>query len=113
KHVLAALWAIGLDNAIVEMDANEPPIGDGSAQVYVDLIRKAGVTAQEEPRDFSTCAKRCMLDQRPALCSFCCRMRSSAFRAHKPDQTISSRSFYRWKLHPQFSNARSPRPARL
>src|SRR6266516_4750143 len=50
EHVLAALWAMGVDNAIVEMDANESPIGDGSAQPYVDLIRKAGVTAQEEPR---------------------------------------------------------------
>src|SRR5213083_2626859 len=50
EHVLAALWAMGVDNAVVEMDANEPPIGDGSAQPYVDLIKKAGVTAQEEPR---------------------------------------------------------------
>src|SRR5918996_1601455 len=52
EHVLAALWAMGVDNAIVEMDANEPPIGDGSAQVYVDLIGKAGVVTQEEPRKF-------------------------------------------------------------
>src|SRR5436190_16735304 len=52
EHVLAALWAMGVDNTVVEMDANEPPIGDGSAQPYVDLIRKAGVTAQEEPRKF-------------------------------------------------------------
>src|SRR5437667_5762606 len=52
EHVLAALWAMGVDNAIVEMDANEPPIGDGSAQAYVDLIRKVGVVAQEEPRKF-------------------------------------------------------------
>src|SRR5713226_7925109 len=52
EHVLAAVSAMGVDNAIVEMDANEPPIGDGSAQPYVDLIRKAGVTAQEEPRKF-------------------------------------------------------------
>src|SRR6266699_1866734 len=52
EHVLAALWAMGVDNAIVEMDANEPPIGDGSAQPYVDLIKRAGVTAQEEPRKF-------------------------------------------------------------
>jgi len=43
---------MGVDNAIVEMDANEPPIGDGSAQAYVDLIRKVGVVAQEEPRKF-------------------------------------------------------------
>src|SRR5438309_1843285 len=52
EHVLSALSAMDVDNAIVEMDANEPPIGDGSAQPYVDLIKKAGVTAQEEPRKF-------------------------------------------------------------
>src|ERR1700720_4117053 len=52
EHVLAALSAMGVDNAIVEMDANEPPIGDGSAQPYVDLIKKAGLTAQEQPRKF-------------------------------------------------------------
>jgi UDP-3-O-[3-hydroxymyristoyl] N-acetylglucosamine deacetylase / 3-hydroxyacyl-[acyl-carrier-protein] dehydratase len=52
EHVLAALWAMGVDNAVVEMDANEPPIGDGSAQMYVDLIKKAGVVPQEEPRKF-------------------------------------------------------------
>src|SRR6266513_82458 len=50
EHVLAALSGMGVDNAIVEMDANEPPIGDGSAQPYVDLIKRAGLTAQEEPR---------------------------------------------------------------
>src|SRR5947199_400365 len=43
---------MGVDNAIVEMDANEPPIGDGSAQPYVDLIKKAGVMAQEQRRKF-------------------------------------------------------------
>src|SRR5947209_10509776 len=52
EHVLAALSAMGVDNAIVEMDANEPPIGDGSAEPYVDVIRKAGVIAQETPRKF-------------------------------------------------------------
>jgi UDP-3-O-[3-hydroxymyristoyl] N-acetylglucosamine deacetylase/3-hydroxyacyl-[acyl-carrier-protein] dehydratase len=52
EHVLAALSGMGVDNAIVEMDANEPPIGDGSAQPYVDLIKRAGVTAQDEPRKF-------------------------------------------------------------
>src|SRR5881275_2299611 len=52
EHVLAALSAMDVDNAIVEMDANEPPIGDGSAQPYVDLIKKAGVIAQEEAREF-------------------------------------------------------------
>src|SRR5439155_23655018 len=52
EHVLAALSAMDIDNAIVEMAANEPPIGDGSAQPYVDLIKRAGVIAQEEARKF-------------------------------------------------------------
>ena len=52
EHVLAALSAMGVDNVIVEMDANEPPIGDGSAQPYVDVIKRAGVTAQDAPRSF-------------------------------------------------------------
>src|ERR1700676_1086521 len=52
EHVLSALSAMGVDNAIVEMDANEPPIGDGSARPYVDLIKKAGTAAQEAARKF-------------------------------------------------------------
>jgi len=52
EHVLAALSAMGVDNAIVEMDANEPPIGDGSAQIYVDVIKRASVIEQETPRKF-------------------------------------------------------------
>src|SRR5476651_2035105 len=52
EHVLSALSAMGVDNAIVEMDANEPPIGDGSAKLYVDLIKRAGVAPQEAPRKF-------------------------------------------------------------
>jgi UDP-3-O-[3-hydroxymyristoyl] N-acetylglucosamine deacetylase/3-hydroxyacyl-[acyl-carrier-protein] dehydratase len=50
EHVLSALFALGVDNAVVEMDANEPPIGDGSALPYVEAIGKAGVVAQEAPR---------------------------------------------------------------
>ena len=52
EHVLAALSAMGVDNAVVEMDANEPPIGDGSARPYVDAIKRAGVAAQEGARKF-------------------------------------------------------------
>src|SRR3954470_2277902 len=47
EHVLSALSAMGVDNAIVEMDASEPPIGDGSGTPYVELIKEAGVIPQE------------------------------------------------------------------
>ena len=48
EHVISALTGMGVDNAIIEMDANEPPIGDGSALPYVECIKKAGLIAQEE-----------------------------------------------------------------
>src|ERR1700719_636505 len=50
EHILSSLVAMGVDNAVVEMDANEPPIGDGSARPYVELIKKAGIVPQEPPR---------------------------------------------------------------
>src|SRR3954471_24270326 len=50
EHILSALAAMGVDNGVVEMDANEPPIGDGSARPYVELIKKAGLVEQEVPR---------------------------------------------------------------
>jgi UDP-3-O-[3-hydroxymyristoyl] N-acetylglucosamine deacetylase/3-hydroxyacyl-[acyl-carrier-protein] dehydratase len=50
EHVLAALAGLGVDNALIEMDANEPPIVDGSAQPYVELIKKAGIVDQGVPR---------------------------------------------------------------
>jgi UDP-3-O-[3-hydroxymyristoyl] N-acetylglucosamine deacetylase/3-hydroxyacyl-[acyl-carrier-protein] dehydratase len=50
EHVLSALTGMGVDNAIIEMDANEPPIGDGSSRPFVELIKKAGLDAQDAPR---------------------------------------------------------------
>jgi UDP-3-0-acyl N-acetylglucosamine deacetylase/beta-hydroxyacyl-[acyl carrier protein] dehydratase FabZ len=50
EHVLSALTGMGVDNALVEMNANEPPIGDGSAKSYVELIQQAGIVEQDAPR---------------------------------------------------------------
>ena len=52
EHVLSALLGLGVDNALIEMDANEPPIGDGSARPFVELIKKAGIVAQDAPRSY-------------------------------------------------------------
>ena len=47
EHILSALTGMGVDNAIIEMDANEPPICDGSAAPFVDLIKQAGIVEQD------------------------------------------------------------------
>jgi UDP-3-O-[3-hydroxymyristoyl] N-acetylglucosamine deacetylase/3-hydroxyacyl-[acyl-carrier-protein] dehydratase len=51
EHVLAAFAGCGVDNAIVEIDANEPPIADGSSREYVRMIKEAGIIQQAERRE--------------------------------------------------------------
>jgi UDP-3-O-[3-hydroxymyristoyl] N-acetylglucosamine deacetylase/3-hydroxyacyl-[acyl-carrier-protein] dehydratase len=50
EHVISALVGMNVDNAIIEMDANEPPIGDGSARPFVDCIKQAGIEEQDANR---------------------------------------------------------------
>jgi UDP-3-O-[3-hydroxymyristoyl] N-acetylglucosamine deacetylase/3-hydroxyacyl-[acyl-carrier-protein] dehydratase len=51
EHVLATFSGYGIDNAYVELDANEPPIADGSAREYCKMIQQAGIVPQDERRD--------------------------------------------------------------
>lgn len=50
EHLMAALSAFGISNVIVEVDASEVPVMDGSAEDYVTLIRCAGIVPQNAPQ---------------------------------------------------------------
>ena len=52
EHVLAALVGLQIDNILIELDANEPPVGDGSARPYVDVLLEAGFEKQNAPKDY-------------------------------------------------------------
>jgi len=54
EHVLAALAGFGIDNAVIELDSNEPPIGDGSSREFSKLIQTAGIVPQAEKRELFT-----------------------------------------------------------
>ena len=51
EHILATLAGFGVDNAVIELDANEPPVTDGSAREYSRLVDQVGVVPQGEPRE--------------------------------------------------------------
>ncbi len=51
EHVLAALAGYGIDNAVVELDANEPPIADGSSREFCKIIQDAGIAPLAEKRE--------------------------------------------------------------
>jgi UDP-3-O-[3-hydroxymyristoyl] N-acetylglucosamine deacetylase / 3-hydroxyacyl-[acyl-carrier-protein] dehydratase len=52
EHVLSALSGCGVDNVLVEMDASEPPILDGSAKHFVNLIQQAEPVEQDAEREY-------------------------------------------------------------
>ena len=50
EHLMSAFHALGIDNCRIEMDAEEPPVADGSSQVFFELMRNAGRKELESPR---------------------------------------------------------------
>ncbi len=51
EHVLAALVGMEIDNCLIQLNASEPPIMDGSSKFFVEAIEKAGIVEQEAPRE--------------------------------------------------------------
>ena len=49
EHLMGALYGIGIDNAMIEIDNDEVPILDGSAKIYVEKIKKVGIEKSEIP----------------------------------------------------------------
>ena len=51
EHVLAALYALEIDNCYIDVDASEPPVVDGSAQAFTTALCEAGIVEQDADRD--------------------------------------------------------------
>lgn len=58
EHCLAALAGFEIDNAVVEVDGAELPIGDGSAQLYMDALEQAGSEEQDAAREYMVITER-------------------------------------------------------
>ncbi|MBQ5996831.1 MAG: bifunctional UDP-3-O-[Bacteroidales bacterium] len=52
EHVMAALYGMGIDNALVKVDGPETPIADGSSSYFVRAIEEAGIVEQEAERQY-------------------------------------------------------------
>lgn len=51
EHVLAACVGLEIDNLIIQLDASEPPIMDGSSKHFVEALEKAGIEEQDAERE--------------------------------------------------------------
>ena len=58
EHAMAALYAHGVDNVLIEVDGPELPILDGSAACYVKEIQRVGLKEQDAPKDYFVITKK-------------------------------------------------------
>ncbi len=58
EHAMAALYALGIDNCLLQVNGPELPILDGSSQIYVENIRRVGIVTQNAPKDFYVIKKK-------------------------------------------------------
>lgn len=52
EHVLAALTGLGIDSIVIELSGPEPPVGDGSAMPFVEVLQKAGIKKFDEDKEY-------------------------------------------------------------
>jgi len=70
EHILSAMAGMGIDNAVVELDAPEIPIMDGSASPFVFLLQSAGVQEQQAHKKFVRVLKEVTLKDGDKVASF-------------------------------------------
>lgn len=70
EHILSAMAGLGIDNAVVELDAPEIPIMDGSAGPFVFLLQSAGVQEQPAYKRFVRVLKEVTLKDGDKVASF-------------------------------------------
>ena len=58
EHGLAALFAMGIDNCLIQVNGPEFPILDGSAAMYVNKIQTVGIEEQNAPKDYYIIRKK-------------------------------------------------------
>ena len=58
EHGMAALYALGIDNCLIQVNGPEFPILDGSAAMYVEKIRQVGIEEQNAPKDYYIIRKK-------------------------------------------------------
>ncbi|MDK2777208.1 MAG: UDP-3-O-acyl-N-acetylglucosamine deacetylase [Pseudomonadota bacterium] len=70
EHLLSAMAGLGIDNAIVELSAQEVPIMDGSSGPFVFLVQSAGIAEQNVPKRFIRIKRKVEVKEGDKIASF-------------------------------------------
>lgn len=50
EHTCSAIFGLGIDNLMIELDSNEPPVADGSARPILEALQSGGIMEQDRPK---------------------------------------------------------------
>ena len=70
EHLMAAIYALGIDNLIIEIDNMEVPVADGSAEAFVDLFEEAGLATSSARRRYIRVTKTIRIEDGASWAEF-------------------------------------------
>src|SRR5690606_39268238 len=70
EHLLSAMAGLGIDNAVVELSAQEVPIMDGSSGPFIFLLQSAGIVEQDQPKRFIRIKRKVEVQEGDKTASF-------------------------------------------
>ena len=101
EHILSALSGLEVDNALIQVEGPEIAAGDGSSQIFVDLIEEAGLVAQGEKRNLLEIAEPLYWSKGDihlvALPSLEFRV---SYTLHYPQSALVGSQFYTYSANP-------------
>lgn len=101
EHVLAALKAFQIDNLIIEIDNVEPPIGNGSSDLFVDMIEAAGIKPQKALKAFHKLKNPVYFtDKDIHLIALPCDEVRYSYTVHYPDVPAIKSQYFSFALTP-------------
>lgn len=101
EHLLSALYALGVDNARIEVEGPELPAADGSSQLFVELIEKTGLQIQEAPRKYLQISKPVFWSEGDVhLIALPANEFRLSYTMHYPHSPLLRSQYYSFVLHP-------------
>lgn len=68
EHLMSALWGMGVDNILIEVEGSEVPILDGSSYPFIKAFQKVGLVLQDKPRPYFVVTKPISIIQGDRYC---------------------------------------------
>lgn len=101
EHLLSALRGMGVDNAEIEVEGPEIVSGDGSSQLFVELLEKAGIEEQSAPRKFVKITEPIYFSEKEVhLVALPASDFQVSYTLHYPQSPLLRSQFYSFSLTP-------------